>query len=68
MNEISVIRQNEIDKCNDKLLYYEKKYKTVSNQQLNTIITYLKKCLEENDDESEKNKLLEDITILERYV
>jgi len=67
MNEISAIRQNEIDKCNDKMLYYEKKYKTLSNQQLNNIIKYLRKCLEETDDESEKNKLLEDITILERY-
>ena len=68
MNEINIVIQKELDKCNENQLKYEKKYKTDNNNKINNLFIYLNKCLEETDDDSEKNKLLEDIHILEQYI
>ena len=73
--ELFILRQKEIDICNDKIKKYEKKYK-ITNDSTNSsndssniqkLNDYLNEQLSKYDG-FEKNILMDDINILSKYL
>jgi hypothetical protein len=68
--KISIIIQKELDKCNKKIKDYEIK-NNIHIESLKVTYNYLKellKCCENDDDDFEKKMIIDDISILSKYI
>ena len=73
--ELFILRQKEIDICNDKIKKYEKKYKIINDStnssndssNIQKLNDYLNEQLSKYDG-FEKNILMDDINILSKYL
>ena len=69
--ESVILRQKEIEICNDKIKKYEIKYETKQkNNCIYTLTAYLNEQLNNfsESDEIEKNILMDDIKLLSKYL
>ena len=65
--ETSIIIQKEIDKCNEKIKYYEMKYNSEKIKSLKILYDYLNEQLI-NCDEIEEKFIKDDMNILMKYL
>jgi hypothetical protein len=70
--ESSIIIQKEIDKCNQKMKKYEKKYNSEKKEKLQIIYDYLNNQLKrsdfENFDEFDKKIIMDDLSIIIKHL
>ena len=65
--ETSIIIQKELDKCNEKIKYYEMKYNSEKIKSLKILYDYLNEQLI-NCDEIEEKFIKDDMNILMKYL
>jgi hypothetical protein len=68
--ETIIIIQKELDKCNQKIKKYEIK-NNIHSESLKVTYNYLNellKCCENDDDNFEKKMIIDDISILTKYL